>query len=113
MSDTQKIGDSLDPAQYASHVTRTAILLEQLARDVSALRDETERSIQNTAGMRTLIAGMDRDIALLKESLTTKIVANETNIHNLEERLRWLGRLVIGTLVTGVLSGGLALIFRV
>lgn len=110
--DERKIADSLDPAQYASHVTRTAILLEQLARDVSALRDETERGVQNTNGMRSSISAMDRDLALLRESLTAKIVTNETNIHNLEERLRWLGRLVIGTLVTGIVGGAIAIVFK-
>lgn len=113
MDEKRNIADSLDPVQYASHVTRTAILLEQLARDVSALREETERSSQGANGLRTDFARFDRSTAVFQESVTARIGVNETAIHDLTERLRWLGRLVIGSLITGVLSGLLAFAFRV
>ena len=112
MDEKRTIADSLDPAQYASHVTRTALLLEQLARDVSALRDETERSIQGSNGLRTAITNIERENAVFKEAITGRVGINEVAIHDLTERLKWLGRLVVGALLTGAISGVVAIIFK-
>jgi hypothetical protein len=106
------IADSLDPAQYASHVTRTAILLEQLARDVSALREESERNAKGSNGLREQVAIQDRDFLVFKEATNGRISANEIALRDLTERLKWLGRLVIGTLITGIISGMIAILFK-
>lgn len=102
----------LDPGHYVEHVTRTALLLEQLARDVKALRDQTESSVRDTSGLRGTVVAIERDLAVFKVDTIGRMDANKQSITNLEERLRWLSRLVIGALVTSLLTGLVALIYR-
>lgn len=110
--ESRSVADSLNPAQYATHVTRTTLLLEQLSKDVAALRTETETSIRGTEALRTKVADMDRDTAVARETINSRISNNDSGLKELNERLRWLSRLVIGALISGVIGGILALVFR-
>ena len=105
-------GSPLDPGHYVEHVTRTALLLEQLARDVKALRDQTDSSIRDTGALRGCVSAVERDLAVFKVDATGRAEVNKTSIADVTERLRWLSRLVIGALVTSVLGGLVALIYR-
>jgi hypothetical protein len=105
-------GGPLDPSHYVEHVTRTALLLEQLARDVKALRDQTDSSIRDTGALRGCISAVERDLAVFKVDANGRAEVNKTNIGDLTERLRWLSRLVIGALVTSAIGGLVALFYR-
>jgi hypothetical protein len=112
LSDSQGPGP-LDPTHYVEHVTRTALLLEQLARDVKALREQTESSVRDTSGLRESVNSIKTDFAVFKVDTVGRMDTNRESINVLEERLRWLSRLVIGGLLSGVIAGIIALIFRV
>lgn len=102
----------LDPSHYVEHVTRTALLLEQLARDVKSLRDQTEYGLKDISGLRTSLTVLERDLAVYKVDTNSKVEANHTAIENQGERLRWLYRVVVGALLTGIVGGAVALVFR-
>lgn len=103
---------SLDPTHYIEHVTRTALLLESLARDVKTLTDETKRSLSNTESLRISLNQTDREFAVYKAEIAGKISTNKENIEILTERIKWLNRLVISALVTGAIGGIIAIIFK-
>ncbi len=86
----------LDPSHYIEHVTRTALLLERLATDVKSLKDQMERGLSGTDGLRKVVGDLERDLAVFKVSTTGTIGTNKESIEVLTERLRWLSRLVLG-----------------
>lgn len=102
----------LDPSHYVEHVTRTALLLEQLARDVKALREQTESSARDTSGLRTTVGAIERDIAVFKVDSSGRVETNRLSIEKVSEGLRWLSRLVIGTFLTAIIGGLVALLYR-
>jgi len=110
--ESRSVAESLNPAQFAVHVTRTTMLLEQMSKDLQALRTETEISIKSTETLRGRVSDMERDTAVHREATLSRVSANETLLKELDERLRWLGRLVIGALITGTVGGILAFVFR-
>jgi hypothetical protein len=109
-----KVSDAgpLDPSHYVEHVTRTALLLEQLARDVKSLREQTEYGLKDISGLRTSLTLMERDLAVFKVDMGSKVATNHETIDGLGERLRWLVRVVVGALLTGIVGGTIALIFK-
>lgn len=102
----------LDPTHYVEHVTRTALLLEQLARDVKALREQTDSSSRDTSTIRSTVAALEREMAVFKIDTTGKIETNKGSISSIEEKLRWLSRLVIGAVITSALGGLIALLYK-
>lgn len=104
-------GDVLDPRHYVEHVTRTALLLEQLARDVNGLRILTESSVRGTDALRVDLARQDRESAVYRAENTADVRANTDRIDKIEERLRWLSRLIVGAVVAGVISGVLGIVW--
>lgn len=106
------IGELLDPRAYVEHVTRTALVLEQLAKDVAALRTESSGRTRDLEELRGAVSRHEKDFAVFQVETTAAIKKNEERLTSLEERLRWLNRLVVGALVTGILSGLGALIFH-
>jgi hypothetical protein len=110
--DYKSVSEALDPAKFAVHVTRTALLLEQLARDVRELRDRAESNGRGTDELRGLCARLERDAAVFKSEIEASVKGNREGLEKLEERLRWLSRVVLGAVVTGVIGGLLALIFK-
>jgi hypothetical protein len=106
------MGEALDPIQYAQHVTRTAMLLEQLARDVHALREQMESGGRGTEALRVTVGQVEREFAVFKTQAQARMDGSVVSVTGIEERLRWLSRLVIGSLVTGILGGAIALVFR-
>lgn len=102
----------LDPSHYVEHVTRTALLLEQLARDVKALRDQTESGGRITSDLSRGLATLERVVAVFQTQTNGSVSNNETSIKDLAERLKWLSRLVITSLITGIIGGAIALIFK-
>jgi hypothetical protein len=111
-NDAPRVADALDPSGYIVHVTRTAILLEQMARDLKALRDQAEASSRSMETMRNDVATYEREFAVYKTGTESKISVNQESIKLMEERLRWLSRLVVGALITGVIGGVIALVFK-
>lgn len=103
---------ALDPQHYVEHVTRTALLLEQLARDVKALREQNDTFGRGTEGLRTTVSALEKDLALCKLSTTTEVGACKETVRALEEKLRWVSRLLVGALITGIVSGTLALVWK-
>ena len=101
----------LDPSHYVEHVTRTALLLEQLARDVKALREQTEASVRDTGGLRSALSQLEKHCAVFETDAVSRMEVNRVCITDLTERLRWLNRLVIGAVVSGLISGLVALIY--
>jgi len=110
--DIRRVAESLDPAKYIEHVTRTALLLERLADDVSALRTKGEDGSRTIETLRSDVAGIKQDLAVFKVKVDSEIKANQEAIRDLSEGLRWLRRLVVGAVVTGLLSGALAIVFK-
>lgn len=108
----RSIGEALDPRGYIEHVTRTALVLEQLAKDVAALRSESTGRSRDLEDLRVAAAKNEKDFAVFKVKLTADVRKNEERLTSLEERIRWLNRLVVGVVVTAVLSGLVALIFH-
>lgn len=109
MSDSQ---GPFDPSHYVEHVTRTALVLEQLARDVKALRDQSETNIRDSGGLKDSLNNLKTDHAIFKIDTIGKIDVNREAINSLVERTKWLSRLIIGALVTGIIAGVVALVFR-
>jgi hypothetical protein len=112
MSDGDRAAGPFDPGHYVEHVTRTSLLLEQLARDVKALREQTESSARDTGALRGSVAVVERDFAVFKVDALGRAEVNKESIRVVTERLQWLSRLVIGALVTSVLGGLVAWIYR-
>lgn len=106
------LSQPFDPSHYVEHVTRTALLLEQLARDVRALRDQTDTHGKGVESIRACVSTLERDFAVFKVATEGEITACQATIAALEERLRWLSRLVIGSIVTGIIGGLLAVVWR-
>jgi regulator of replication initiation timing len=102
----------LDPTHYVEHVTRTALLLEQLARDVKALRDQTETSVRDTSGLRMTMTALEKELAVFKSDTQGKIETNKFTIENLADKIQWLTRVVAGTLITSIVGGLVALIYK-
>lgn len=69
----RKIADELDPGQYLVHVTRTALLLEQQAESLSALRRETGTTASDVHQLRTEVAQLRTDLAVFKERYDGKL----------------------------------------
>ena len=69
----RKIADELDPGQYLVHVTRTALLLEQQAESLAALRRETGTNANDLHQLRTEIAQLRTDLAVFKERYDGKL----------------------------------------
>lgn len=108
----RRVAPALDPTSYVEHVTRTAMLLEQLARDVSALRKDTEDGSRTVSDLRKTAGDTEKDLAVFKVDTGSRIAVNAESIKEIAERLRWLSRLVLGAVLTGILGGGIALIFK-
>jgi hypothetical protein len=102
----------LDPSHYIEHVTRTALLLERLALDVRALKDQVDRGLNSTESLRKITGDIERDLAVFKVSTSGIIATNREAIEVLTERLRWLSRLVLGAFVTGIIAGIVTIIFK-
>jgi hypothetical protein len=102
----------LDPSHFIEHVTRTALLLEALARDVKRLADETTRVLGNVDGLRASLNSTATEFAVFKVDTAAKISANKETIDGLTERIKWLNRLIISGLIAGIISGIIALVFK-
>jgi len=125
-TDEQKrsISYSLDPAQYAAHVERTSLLLEQLAENVRGLREQHGRLDAELARLRedimrqgayVLERDFRRDYGLQGQvisDLKAEVASNKETIARLAGTLGWLTKLVVGAVLTGLISGGIAIIFR-
>lgn len=105
-------GGPLDPSHYVEHVTRTALLLEQLARDVKALREQTESGGRMTNDLGRRLSEVEKEAAVFKTQTIGKVEINETNIRDLAEKIKWLSRVVVTAIVTGLIGGALALVFK-
>lgn len=110
MSD--QIASPLDPQHYIEHVTRTAMLLESLARDMKSLADKTERGLSNTDGLRVSLTLTQTEFAVFRVDTGAKIATNRETIDALIERIKWLNRLIIGAVLAGLISGIVAIIFK-
>jgi len=82
------------------------------ARDLIALEQRTNLAFDGTEATRRELSQLGKDVAVDKAATAAQIAVNETNIKDLTERLKWLSRLVIAALVTGVIGGILAWVFR-
>ena len=102
----------LDPSHYVEHVTRTALLLEQLARDVKSLKDDVSKWSADTEGLRRVVGDIERDLAVFKERTSSLIAANRESIESLANGLQWIRRAVISTLVAAIISGIIALVIK-
>lgn len=109
---TSPLSQPFDPSHYVEHVTRTALLLEQLARDVRALRDQTDTHGKGVESIRACVSVLEMGFAVFKVASEGEIAACQTSVSALEEKLRWLSRLVIGSLVTGIIGGLIAAVWR-
>lgn len=102
-----------DQDNYIVHLTKTALYIEQLAKDIAAIREQNENHSKSVESIRNTLGALEKEFAVYKVGTSTDISANKETIRNLEEKLRWLSRLVIGALISGVISGIVALIFKV
>ena len=113
MADEERaVSDALDPSRFAAHVVRTGLLIEQLARDVKYLRDQFEASSRSNETTRSSVSSQEREVAVFKATTTSEIAALKDAIDDIVEKQRWLSRLVMGALITGLISGVLALVWK-
>lgn len=110
MEDERRVSEALDPMKFVEHTTRTALLLEQLARDVKDLRERV--SGLGLDSLRASMSSLERDCAVLKTDMSSRSESNRTRLGEVEERLRWLSRLVAGAFITGGIGGLVALLWK-
>ena len=82
------------------------------ARDVNALQERADLAYKGTEATRRELADLEKEVAVYKAATNSKVAVNETNISDLTERLKWLSRLVIGALLTGVIGGIIMWLFK-
>lgn len=102
-------------------------LLERLAEDMKEIKtelkdtnrrletlrnDEMERLRSRLAEEREARAAAMGGADLRAATLKAEVDTNSATLRDLAERLRWLSRLVVGALVSGVIGGALAFIFK-
>ncbi len=110
--DRRVVAESLDPAGYVAHITRTAMAIEQLARDVAALRDTRESDARDMTDLRRVTGDTKTEFAVFKVDCMAKIGTNSDAIKELVDGLRWLRRTLVGAIIVGVASGVIAVIFQ-
>lgn len=110
--DRRVVAEALDPAGYVAHVTRTAMLLEQLARDVAAVRAKVEDASREMGDLRKVSGETKQEVAVFKVDTGARISANQEAIKELSDGLRWVRRLVVGAVLAGIASGLIALVFK-
>lgn len=101
-----------DPQKYIEHVTKTAMLLDRLAQDVHALRVLADAREADGRALRSTVMELEKELAIYKVENSARVKANEEGIGVLVERLKWVSRAVLGTVITGLVSGAVALVFK-
>lgn len=82
------------------------------SRDVSSLRERTDAACKGTEDTRLRLSDIEREFAVYKTSTGSQITVNTESIKDIAEKLKWLSRLVLGSLITGIIGGILALVFK-
>lgn len=82
-------------------------------RDIATLRSSMDGAARDLISLREKFADLVAKEGVQAERWSSQIAVNETNIKDLTERIKWLSRLVLGSLITGVVGGALAYLFRV
>lgn len=99
--------------RLAEDMKEIKVELKDTNRRLESLRnDEMERLRSRLAEEREARAAAMGGADLRAATLKAEVDTNSATLRDLAERLRWLSRLVIGALVSGVIGGALALVFK-
>lgn len=108
--DERRVSEALDPLKFIEHTTRTALLLEQLARDVKDLRERVGGL--GLDSLRSSVSALERDFAVTRNDLASRAEANRDRIAKVEERIQWLSRLVLAAFITGAIGGFVGVLWK-